>query len=282
MTRRIICMLASLVLGFGAAAAGAEAAGEPIRVIFLDVGKGDCILISKGGTHVLIDTGYADTAADVIAAIREAGADRLDAVILTHYDKDHVGGAKDILESFPVGQVYLPGYAGENKYYDAIMYLIRADGLPAEKVTEDVSFTLAGVRYDIFATDLAYIPSDGEKEANDNDVSLVVAMVNGDDSFLFAGDIESEGISAFLAAGHGTFDVVKMPHHGQNEKNSDEFINQVRMKIAVITDSEEEPVKKKMRKQLEAVGAEMYCSSENGRITVTGNGNGEYQVVVEK
>ena len=107
-------------------------------------------------------------------------------------------------------------------------------------------------------------------------------MACGVDSYLFAGDIKKDGIESWLAAGHGTYDIVKMPHHGQNESNSDDFINQVRMRIAVITDSEEEPVKKKMRKQLEAVGAEMYCSSENGRITVTGNGNGEYQVVVEK
>ncbi len=279
--RYIMCLLACLALVFSAAAGTAEAE-DPIRVIFFDVGKGDCILVSRGGTHVLIDAGYAETAADAAAQIREAGADHLDAVIFTHYDKDHVGGAQEILDRFSVGQVYLPGYTGEGKTYSAFTYVIQKSGVPAVKVTEDVSFTLGGVEYEIFATKLAFIPPQGDQEGNDNDVSLVVAASCGADSFLFPGDIEKEGISSWLAAGHGTYDVVKLPHHGQNEKNSDEFIDRVRMKIAVATDSAEEPVKKKMRKQVAAVGAELYCSSENGRITVTGTGNGTYEVVTER
>ena len=279
--RPAVCALAALALLSGAAAGIAEEA-EPLRVIFMDVGKGDCILISKGGTYVLIDAGYAETAADAAALMRQEGVERLDAMILTHYDKDHVGGATEILDSFPVGQIYLPGYQGEGKYYETLVYAVQKRGLPAEKVTEDVSFTLAGVRYDIFATKLSYIPGEDGKEGNDNDVSLVVAAAYGADAYLFAGDIEQAGIESYLAAGHGTYDVVKMPHHGQNEKNSDDFIGQVQMKIAVITDSEEEAVKKKMRKQLAAVGAEVYCSSENGRITVTSDGSGTYGVVTER
>ena len=279
--RNMICALACLMLVFGMAAGTAET-DPSFRAIFFDVGKGDCILVSAGGTHVLIDAGYAETADDVIAQIREAGVERLDAVILTHYDKDHVGGAQRIIDSFPVGQVYLPGYEGSGKYYDVITYMVRVGGLAAEKVTEDTGFTLGGARFDIYATRLAYIPGEGKEEGNDNDVSLVVAVTYGADSWLFPGDIEAEGISSWLAAGHGTYDVVKMPHHGANEKNSDDFIAQVKMQIAVITDSEEEPVKKKMRKQLDAVGAKMYCSSENGTITVTGDGNGNYKVVTEK
>ena len=106
-------------------------------------------------------------------------------------------------------------------------------------------------------------------------------MACGVDSYLFAGDIKKDGIESWLAAGHGTYDIVKMPHHGQNESNSDDFINQVRMRIAVITDSEEEPVKKKMRKQLAAVGTEIYCSSENGEIIVMSSGTGTYEVVTK-
>ena len=280
--RKILSLLICLAVGFGLAAGTAGTAEEPVRVIFFDVGKGDCILVSRGGCHALIDAGYAETAEDVTGWIREAGAERLDAVILTHYDKDHVGGAIAVLESFPAEKIYLPGYQGEGKYYEGIMEAVRTRGLPAEKVTEDVRFSLGGVDFEIFASKVAYIPSDGEKEGNDNDTSLAVAATYGKDTFLFAGDIEEEGINSYLAAGHGQYDVVKMPHHGQNEKNSDDLIEQVRMKIAVVTDSWEEPIKKKMRKQLAAVGAEIYCSSENGTITVTGTGTGEYSVETER
>ena len=263
-------------------AVSAEAENEPLRVTVMDVGKGDCILLSKGGSHVMIDTGYEETADKVIAAMRQNGADHLDALIITHYDKDHVGGTKAILANFPVGQIYLPGYEGEGKQYSATTYTVRQSGVQAAKVTEDISFTLSGVSYEIFATSLSFIPGEAGKEGNDNDVSLAVAVHQGEDSFLFAGDIENDGIAAFLAAGRGTYDVVKMPHHGQNEKNSDEFIEQVKMKIAVITDSEEEPVKKKMLKMLQGIGADIYCSSANGRITITCTGDGTYDVATER
>lgn len=279
--RLTACALGGVLL-FSGAAPAAEEAEAPLRVIFLDVGKGDCILLAKGESRVLIDTGYAETANDVIAALRQEGTERLDALIITHYDKDHAGGARAVLEKIPTGQVYLPGYDGDNKYYEIVAYTVQANSLPAVKVKEDVSFRVSGVDYEIFASPLEFVPGIGKEEGNDNDVSLVVAARQGQDSLLFAGDIEKEGISAYLAAGHGTFDVVKMPHHGQNESNSDDFIDQVRMKIAVVTDDAEEPMKKKMIKQLGAVGAEIYSSAANGRITVTCTGNGTYEVTTER
>ena len=280
MIRRIVCILGSALLLFGAAAA--EPAEDPLRVTFFDVGKGDCILVSRGGCSVMIDTGYAETADNVVAAMRQQGTDHLDALILTHYDRDHVGGIEAILRAFPAEHIYIPGYDGSDKIYTAASYALRQSGLETEKVTADVSFTLAEVRFTIFATSLAYIPADGKEEGNDNDVSLVVTIRYGNDSFLLAGDIEKEGIDSFLAAGHGTYDVVKMPHHGQNEKNTDDFIAQIGMKIAVITDGEEEPVKKKVMKLLAAAGAEIYTSAANGDITVTGTGNGTYDVATER
>ena len=216
---RILCVLGSAMLLFGCAPAAADGE-DPLRVTFFDVNKGDCILVSRDGCYILVDTGYAETADGVIAAMKQDGVDHLDALVLTHYDRDHVGGAAAFLRAFPVSKVWLPGYTGEGKAYQSTVYAVQQSGVPAEKVTEDVSFTAAGVRFDIFATQLAFIPGEGGKEGNDNDVSLAAAIHYGEDSFLIAGDIEKDGIDAFLAAGHGTYDVVKMPHHGQNESNT--------------------------------------------------------------
>ena len=280
MILKMMCILGSALFLFGAAAA--EPTGDPLRVTFFDVGKGDCILVSRGGCSVMIDTGYAETADNVAAAMRQQGIDHLDALILTHYDRDHVGGIEAILRAFPAEHIYIPGYDGSDKIYTAAAYALQQSGLDTEKVTADVSFTLSEVRFTVFATSVAYIPGEGKEEGNDNDVSLVVSVRYGNDSFLLAGDIEKEGIDSFLAAGHGTYDVVKMPHHGQNEKNTDDFIARVGMKIAVITDGEEEPVKKKVMKLLTAAGAEVYTSAANGDITITGTGNGTYDVVTER
>ena len=138
---RILCILGSFMLLLGCVPAAGGEAEEPMRVTFFDVGKGDCILVGKGGSFVLIDTGYAETANNVIAAMRQLGADHLDALILTHYDRDHVGGTEAILRAFQAEKVWLPGYTGEGKAYEATVYAVQKSGVPAEKVTEDVSFT---------------------------------------------------------------------------------------------------------------------------------------------
>ena len=255
---------------------GAGEAGQ-LRVTFLDVGKGDCILLEKDGAFALIDAGYADSADDVTALLKERGAETLEAFIITHYDKDHVGGAAAVINAVAVRQLYLPGYEGHNKHYTALMKAVVENDQPYRQVTEDVAFTLAGVDVTVFASSVAYY-YDGAEEGNDNDVSLVVSAVYGKDSYLFAGDLEKAGISAYLAAGHGTFDVVKMPHHGDCKKNTDDFIAAVQPRIAVITDSADEPAENETLSLLTMANAKTYRTSVNGTIAFTSAGDGTYTV----
>ena len=279
------CALLAALLALAALFTGCEkkpsdadtgATGQ-LRVTFFDVGKGDCILLEKDGAFALIDAGYADTADDVTAFLKERGAETLEAFIITHYDKDHVGGAAAVIDAVAVRQLYLPGYEGHSKHYTALMKAVAEKDLPYRQVTEDVSFTLAGADVTVFASSVAYY-YDGTEEGNDNDVSLVVSAVYGQDSYLFAGDLEKAGISAYLAAGHGTFDVVKMPHHGSKKKNTDDFIAAVQPQIAVITDSADEPADNETLSLLTKANAKTYRTSENGTIVITSAGDGTYSV----
>ena len=275
-----LAVLLTLLSGC-AAKTGAEkngSAAEEMRVTYYDVGKGDCILIEKGGAFVLIDAGYADTAEDVIAFLKGRGVETLDEMIITHYDKDHVGGASAVAEALGVTQLLLPAYDGSSKHYTALMKTVAEQNLTCRQVTEDLSFSLAGIDFTVFASPLAYVAGNGEEEGNDNDVSLVVSAVYGEDSYLFAGDIEKAGISAYLTAGHGAFDVLKIPHHGGKEKNTDELIANVSPKIAVITDSADEPAEEEVLLMLDRADAETYCTSEQGTVVVTSNGTGAYEV----
>lgn len=258
------------------AACVGKQSGSELRVTFFDVGKGDCILLEKDGAYLLIDAGYAETAADVTGFLKERGVSSLDAMIVTHYDKDHAGGAPAVAQAFPVKQIYLPGYEGEGQY-TALMKTIIEQALPYRQVTEDVSFSLSGVSIEIYASDVAYIPA-GEKEANDNDVSLVISAKYGEDSYLFAGDLEKEGINAYLAKGRGSFDVVKMPHHGDKKKNTADFIAAVSPKIAVITDSAEEPAEDKTLSLLTSSRVKTYRTAVQGTVTVISTGAGRYRV----
>ena len=251
-----------------------SAAGE-LRVTFLDVGKGDCILLEKDGSFALIDAGYEDTAQATVAFLKARGVETLDAFIVTHYDKDHVGGAAAVAQAFAVKQLYLPGYEGSGKRYTALMRTVVEQELAYLQVKEDVSFSLSGVTVAIFASPLAY-ENDGTGEGNDNDVSLVVSAKYGADSYLFAGDLEKAGIAAYLSADRGTFDVVKMPHHGSHKKNTDEFIAAVQPKIAVITDSAGEPADPKTLDLLTQAGASVYRTALEGTVTVCSTGTGAY------
>lgn len=278
--KRLVALLlaASLIVLLSCSAAGevfpASAPGrDELRVTFIDVGKGDCILIEKGSSAVLIDAGYSDTAPEVIAFLQNRELTALDCMIITHYDKDHVGGASQIAEAFPIGEIYLPDYEPDSVHFENLMNVIAERKLNARCVTEDVSFVLEDTAYSIYASELTYDPEDG----NDNDVSLVVSAEYGGDSFLFPGDLEKKGIKAFLAAEHGTFDVVKMPHHGKKEKNSDDFLDSTAPKIAVITDSEDRPAEDDLLDLLDSAGAEIFRTAENGTIVITGCGTGEYR-----
>ena len=214
-----------------------------LRVTSIDVGKGDCILISKGDKNIMIDTGYEDTADKIISYMKEQGTDKLDYLIVTHYDKDHVGGAAKIAENIPIDKILLPDVEGRSSYYKALMNVISDKQISFTQVSEDISFTLGEVCFKVLASDVEYELS-GE-EWNDNDISLVITAVYKKDSYLFAGDLENDGIKSFLAKDEGSFDVIKMPHHGQKSKKTDELIEAVSPKLAVITDSNDDPAEEK-------------------------------------
>ena len=278
--KKWLAALLALALTVCAGCGGAKKTWDPadeLRVTFIDVGKGDCVLLERDGVFALIDAGYRETADAVTACLREWGVETLAFLIITHYDKDHVGGAAAIAENFAISQLYLPGYEGHSKYYTALMQVIEERSLPALRVTEDVSFTLSGVDFTIFASPVEYV-WDGTEEGNDNDVSLVTEARYGQDSYLFAGDLEKAGISAYLAAGHGTYDVVKMPHHGSKKNNTDDFIEAVRPKIAVITDSPADPAEDATLTLLKQYSAAVYRTALNGTVTVTSGGVGKYSV----
>lgn len=255
--------------------AGASAA---TRVSCIDVGKGDCILVQVGAAAALIDTGYEDTADEVLAYLGEQGVGQLDALVLTHYDKDHIGGLRPIAKALPVDAVLLPGYVGADKNYGVTVATVDDLGLAAQPVTEELTLALGEARVTIYPPGVAYVSDANGDEGNDNDASLVVALTCGDDAYLFAGDLEEEGIDAFLEAELGAFDVLKMPHHGEKSASTDELIDAVQPAIALITDGEDDPADKKVLKLLRKAGVDTYRTSTDGTIVVESDGTGSYKV----
>ena len=249
-----------------------------LEAVFFDVGKGDCILFTSGDSHVLIDAGYEETSDDIIKKLKEKNVDSLDAMIITHYDKDHVGGAAEIASAIPVSMFYLPDYNGDIDKCGDLVTLIDSESMPCERVSSAREFTTGSSDFKINPALVAYNP----KEKNDNDASLIVEVSCGEDQWLLPGDIEKDAIDLWLRDREQEYNVLKYPHHGKKEKNYSEFIDNVSPEIAVITDSDEDHASKKVLKKLDEDQVETYRSSVDGTITIKGNGTGQFDISTEK
>lgn len=257
---------------------GTTSAAVGGRASFIDVGKGDCILLQAGGSAALIDTGYENTSERVLSCLRSGGVERLEFVIITHYDRDHIGGVRAIGAALEVGMVYLPAYEGADKRYRSLMSAIADRGLATRRVAETLSLKLGDALLTVYPSGVEYIPDAKGDEGNDNDLSLVTSLTCGGGTFLFAGDLEEDGIEDYLRAGRGRFDVLKVPCHGKKCPCTDELFDEVRPEIAVITDSPDDPADKKTLKLLAEVGANVYRTSMDGTIVVESDGAGGYAV----
>jgi len=118
-------------------------------------------------------------------------------------------------------------------------------------------------------------------EEEDNDFSLVISMTYQEKSFLFAGDCEEVRLDELLSQTEFDLphDVLKVPHHGKKEENSEEFFRAVEPEIAVITCSGEQPAGKKICAALENLGTEIYLTSDG---TVTCMCDGETLQVLQE
>lgn len=260
----------------------APSSSEGVCISYVDVGKGDCILIQVGESAGLIDTGYANTANETVAFLRNRGVKKLEFVVITHYDRDHIGGMRAIGNAYGIDSLYLPDYQGADKNYQSLMAAIGSLGLTPQSVATEKQLRIGNASMTIKPSGVTYHPSAKGDEGNDNDLSLVVMLIYGNDSFLFTGDLEKEGISVLLDTAPGSFDILKMPRHGQKTSNTDELIDAIRPKVAVITDDEEDPANKKVLKLLDENDVETYRTSIDGTILVHGNGSGSYSITCKK
>lgn len=268
---KVYCLfmcIAVLFCGCGKSQAEAGLGNPGVRVTYFDVGKGDAILIETQDHTMLIDAGYDKTYKVIWDYLTKHNIEKLDYLVITHFDKDHVGGADWIVKDFEVGEVLQPDYESDANQYQEYCAVVNLKELQPHLVTKAMEFTLDEAEFYV------YPPQKKVYEEEDNDFSLVISMVYKERSFLFAGDCEEERLYELLNQREFDLchDVLKVPHHGKKEDNSKEFLQAVAPKIAVITCSEEQPASNKVCEMLKELGTEIYFTSE-GTITCLCDGN---------
>lgn len=265
MMKKGFALLLVLLLALSLSAAGAQ----ELRVDFFDMGKADSMLITTPeGTRVLIDTGTNKGGKALVERFERAGIERIDVMIITHYDKDHVGGADKIIEDIGVGKVYMPVYDKESKQHTQFMEAVAEYGVPSHpiQIAEQLDIEIDGVTMNITAAHEPYYGHDEE-----NDFSLCVRMGYGDTCFLFPGDAEAPRQLELLEEGDLACDVLKVPYHGRLTAASEAFLSAASPKIAFIPDGPEDPASDKVINILESLGAEVFCGKDGG-ITIVSDG----------
>ena len=248
------------------------AAADELRVDFYDMGKADSMLITTPqGKRILIDTGKNKGGKQLVQRFEEEGVDLIDLLLITHYDKDHVGGADKILESVRVDTVVMPVYEKESKQYTQFEEALA--GLKNVKVYrmrtgDETAFESGdGLTMHVTAAHKKYYGSDEE-----NDFSLAVRMTFGDTKLFFTGDAEAPRQKELLEEGDVACDVLKVPYHGKLTSMSEKFLAECAPKIAYITDDEEEPASEEVIAILEELGTQVFTSRRDGGVTVVSDG----------
>ena len=216
-----------------------------------------------GANHVtVIDTGLDKYGPKLVKFLKSKGVTRVDNLIITHFDKDHVGGADYVIKNFNVGTIYVTYKSKDSDQIDSYLAALSAKNLTETQVTENTSFEMDGIKYDI------YPPQSTEyKKKQSNNSSLVIMVSTGNSSMLFAGDAQKERIAELLEMEDIHASIIKMPHHGRMAKNTQELIEKVAPEYAIITSSLEEPEDEEVLQILEDYGVTTYLSWE-GDITI--------------
>lgn len=243
-------------------------------VHFIDVGQGDCELITVGGSTVLIDCGESEYYGNVKDYLENLGITELDYVIATHPHTDHMGGMSYVLTDFKVGHFMMPrtseAMTPTTKAYERMLTALEEKNIPASYAKAGDVITLDnGGKMEI----LAPLHDDYDDL---NNYSVTIRFVFGATSFLLTGDIERAAENDILNSGANIkCDVLKVAHHGSTSSSTMAFLRAASPRYAVINVGEDNAYghpKQAVLDRLDEIGCKYYTTMKYGSIVFSSDG----------
>lgn len=236
------------------------------KIYFFNAGKADAILISNNDKYIMIDTGEESLSSEILSYFRNNNITTLDYLIITHFDKDHVGSASSVIDNINVLNVLQSNYPKESEYYNNYINSLNNKGISPITVSDNYELSLGDLNVIVNGPNKIY----DKNESNNS--SLIVSVYYQNTSYLFMGDAENARIKDYLSTHSESYDFIKIPYHGNYQKKLDELLETVNPKIAVITSSNKEMESSETINLLNNNNVKYYLT-RNGSINIYSDGN---------
>ena len=238
-----------------------------VTIKFIDVGQGEAILIALPEKTMLIDAGPTGSAPKIAQVLQELGRNKIDYLVATHPDEDHIGGMADVISSTQIGTIYAPNKTNNTATYRKFLTAIQNNNL---QITLAEAGTIID-QTDSYKLEILW----PKKDANfpeTNDYSIIIKLTVGNKMFLFTGDAPT---SAILDSNPGHIDVLKVSHHGSRTGTTEQLVRKLSPTYAVVSYAVDNSYGHPMQSVLNALrkhSVEVWGTGANGTITITCDG----------
>ena len=250
----------------GAPSATAQTSAN-VTIKFIDVGQGEAILITLPEKTVLIDAGPTGSAPKIAQVLQELGRDKIDYLVATHPDEDHIGGMADVISSTQIGNIYAPNKTNNTATYRKFLTAIQNNNL---QITLAEAGTIID-QTDSYKLEILW-PKKDANFPDTNDYSIIIKLTVGNKTFLFTGDAPT---NAILNSNPGHIDVLKVSHHGSRTGTTEVLIHKLSPTYAVLSYALDNSYGHPMQSVLNALrkhSVEVWGTGANGTITITCDG----------
>ncbi len=237
-----------------------------LRITFLDVGQGDAVLLQVPEGAVLVDQGPPE--GRVAQQLRELGVSRLSALVLTHPQRDHVGGAETVLRRVGVERVLDPMLASSGPYQRAALAIASQRAVPVAETRAGDAFRLGRLHLRVLWPDRA-----GTASEDPNRLPIVLLATYGEVDALLTADAETDVTARLLSR---RVEILKVAHHGSADDGLAAELRELRPAVAVISCGSNNdyghPRASTLAALRESPGLALYRTDEDGRVVVESDG----------
>ena len=238
-----------------------------VTIKFIDVGQGEAILIALPEKTILIDAGPTGSAPKIEQVLQELGRNKIDYLVATHPDEDHIGGMADVISSTQIGTIYAPNKTNNTATYRKFLAAIQNNNL---QITLAEAGTIID-QTDDYKLEILW-PKKDANFPDTNDYSIIIKLTVGNKTFLFTGDAPT---NAILNSNPGHIDVLKLSHHGSRTGTTEQLVRKLSPTYAILSYAVDNPYGHPMQSVLNALrkhSVEVWGTGANGTITITCDG----------